>query len=391
MGGLVPPICISVTIFFATLPGVGNETMTWMNFDFDERLSRAATLPSRLYVDGDVFEQEKHSIFYRTWQLAGRLDQLPEAGSYFTLEVAGESLVIVRGKDEKVRGFFNVCRHRAGPVAQGAGCRSSLQCAYHGWTYGLDGCLLGTPYFDGVDDFEKSAISLAPVRVETWEQFIFVNLDSHGQPLADFLADLPRLTEPFAISRMQVVERREYVIDCNWKVYVDNYLEGYHLPLVHPGLMRELDFTRYQTRTFRYYSLQDAPIRKSTADAATRFYAGDGSTEALYVWVFPNLMVNINPETLSTNMIVPLAPEKTLTVFEWLAPDAESEGARQRMLATIEFSDVIQQEDIAICEAVQRGLRSLSYDRGRYSVRFENGVHHFHQLWREFCLPNEGE
>ena len=190
---------------------------------------------------------------------------------------------------------------------------------------------------------------------------------------------------------MQFVERRDYVIDCNWKVYVDNYLEGYHLPLVHPGLMRELDFAGYQTRTFTYYSLQDAPIRKAAKDDPTRFYAGDGQTDALYFWVFPNLMVNINPETLSTNLIVPLSAEKTLTIFEWFAHEDTSKTARQKMRATIEFSDVVQQEDIAICEAVQRGLRSVSYDRGRYSVRFENGLHHFHQLWRRFCLPNGQE
>jgi choline monooxygenase len=156
---------------------------------------------------------------------------------------------------------------------------------------------------------------------------------------------------------------------------------------VHPGLLRELDFASYRTITHRFYSMQDAPIRKSSGDNANRYYASDSETEALYFWVFPNLMVNINPETLSTNLIVPLSPEKTLTIFEWFAQDGESEAAKKKMLATIEFSDEVQQEDIAICEAVQRGLRSVSYDRGRYSVRYENGLHHFHALWREFCLP----
>jgi choline monooxygenase len=361
--------------------------MQFNDFIFEEKLEKAATLPSNLYFGESVLEQERKRIFNSTWQLAGRLEQLPEVGSFFTFDVAGESIVIVRGKDEKIRGFFNVCRHRAGPVAQGSGCRSSLQCAYHGWTYSLDGNLLGTPAFEGVECFNKSDNGLVPVKVELWEQFIFVNLNLQSLALADFLEEIPALTKPFNISNMKFVERRDYVIHCNWKVYVDNYLEGYHLPMIHPGLMRELDFANYRTITHRYSSRQDAPIRQSSSNDAKRYYAGDGETPALYFWVFPNLMVNINPETLSTNLIVPLSPEKTLTIFEWFAEDVQSEEAQKKMLATIEFSDEVQQEDIAICEAVQRGLRSVAYDRGRYSVRFENGLHHFHALWREFCLP----
>lgn len=355
------------------------------DFTFDERLEQAATLPSRLYFDAAVLEHERRAIFHRTWQLAGRLEQLPEVGSFFCFEVAGEPVVLVRGKDEVIRGFFNVCRHRAGPVAQGSGCRSSLQCAYHGWTYSLAGELLATPAFEGVEGFAKSDNGLAPVKVGVWEQFLFVNLDLQSPPLSDFLAEMTALTSPFNIAGMKFIERRDYLIDCNWKVYVDNYLEGYHLPMVHPGLMRELDFANYRTLTHRYCSRQEAPIRKSSGDPAGRYYASDGEAEALYFWVFPNLMININPQTLSTNLIVPLAPEKTLTIFEWFAEDGRPEQARERMLATIEFSDQVQQEDIAICEAVQKGLRSASYDRGRYSPRFENGLHHFHLLWRQFC------
>ena len=355
-----------------------------MNVDLHEKVERAKTLPSQLYFDAATLEQERQKISHRTWQPVGKIAQLPEVGSYLTAEVAGEPIVVVRGKDEQLRAFFNVCRHRAGPAATDTGCRQSLQCAYHGWTYALTGELIGTPFFEGVEQFERSNFGLVPVQLETWEQFIFVNLDTKSPALHEFLGDLPQQIRKFDVSKMKFVERRDYLIDCNWKVYVDNYLEGYHLPMVHPGLMRELDFANYRTHTFRYHSVQEAPIRKDTGKAGTRRYRSDGTTDAFYFWVFPNLMVNINPETLSTNLIVPLSPEKTLTIFEWFAHDAESATAKQQMLDTIAFSDEIQQEDIAICEAVQRGLRSVSYDRGRYSVRHENGVHHFHRLWCEF-------
>lgn len=361
--------------------------MTPIDFEIDERLAQAKTLPSSAYFGEAILAIEKQKIFHRTWQLVGRMEQLPQVGSFFTTDLVGEPLVIVRGQDEKIRAFFNVCRHRAGPVARGDGCGNRLQCAYHGWTYALDGKLLGTPYFDGVEEFNKNEFGLVPIRVEVWEQFIFVNLDSTSPSLADWLANLPEQTRSFKITNLQFVERRDYVIDCNWKVYVDNYLEGYHLPLVHPGLMKELDFANYHTRTHRYYCLQDAPIRASAKDDPTRRYVSDGNTEALYFWVFPNLMININPETLSTNLILPLAPEKTLTIFEWFA--LRGTEVKAKMLETIQFSDEVQQEDIEICEAVQRGLRSTSYHRGRYSVRHENGVHHFHRLWQEFCLRTD--
>ncbi|MGB6497477.1 MAG: SRPBCC family protein, partial [Candidatus Acidiferrum sp.] len=178
-----------------------------------------------------------------------------------------------------------------------------------------------------------------------------------------------------------------YVIDCNWKVYVDNYLEGYHIPIAHPGLMREIDYTQYRTDTFRYYSQQFAPIRAlKPDDVVERAYApGTGSLkEALYFWIFPNLMLNIYPDNISTNLIVPLSHDKTLTIFEWFFHDAKSETTRERIQRAIAFSDEVQQEDIELCRAVQRGLRSSTYDRGRYSPKRENGVHHFHLLLAEF-------
>ena len=365
--------------------------MNPLDFDFDERLEQAATLPARLYADPAILELERRRIFARTWQLVGRLDQVAEPGGYFTADAAGEPVVVARDRAGLLRAFSNVCRHRAGPVAAGAGCRSAFQCGYHGWTYALDGRLLGAPEFEGVACFDKSEMGLVPLRVETWEQFVFVNLDANAPPLADFLGNIPELAGRWRVGEMASVERRDYVIECDWKVYVDNYLEGYHLPIVHPSLMRELDYARYRTHTSRYHSLQDAPIRKASGREAEgrRYRESDGEGEALYFWVFPNLMLNIYPDNLSTNLILPLRDGRTLTVFEWFFHDPESEQVKDAIRRTIAFSDEIQQEDIRICEAVQRGLRSSFYDRGRYSVRRENGVHHFHSLWCE--LMGDGE
>jgi choline monooxygenase len=176
------------------------------------------------------------------------------------------------------------------------------------------------------------------------------------------------------------------VINCNWKVYVDNYLEGYHIPIAHPGLMREIDYAQYRTDTYRYYSQQFAPIRAMKADdPSERAYApGSGVQQAAYFWVFPNLMLNIYPDNISTNLIVPLSHDRTLTIFEWFFHDVGHSKVQERIQRAIAFSDEVQQEDIGLCENVQKGLRSSTYDRGRYSVKRENGVHHFHMLLGEF-------
>jgi choline monooxygenase len=229
-------------------------------------------------------------------------------------------------------------------------------------------------------------MGMVPLRLETWEQFIFVNFDPDAAPLMDYLGDIPDQARGFQFAGLQFAERRDYVIDCNWKVYVDNYLEGYHIPIAHPGLMREIDYSQYRTDTFRYHSQQFAPIRASKAeDSAERAYAPDGGgREALYFWIFPNLMLNIYPDNVSTNLIVPLSQDKTLTIFEWYFHDVATARVQERIKKAIAFSDEVQQEDIGLCESVQRGLRSSLYDRGRYSIKRENGVHHFHMLLGQF-------
>jgi len=368
-----------------------------LQLDVSERIECAHTLASRFYTDASILEIEKARIFRRTWQLVGTLDHacgevnglqrtIADRETFFTAEVAGEPIVVVRDKEGALRAFSNVCRHRAGPIALGSGCKNVLRCAYHGWTYTLDGRLIGTPDVEGVEFFDRSTMGMVPLRLETWEQFIFVNFDRGAEPLSAYLGDIPEQARGFQFAGLQFAERRDYVINCNWKVYVDNYLEGYHIPIAHPGLMREIDYSQYRTDTFRYHSQQFAPIRAMKAeDSGDRAYApGSGTREALYFWIFPNLMLNIYPDNVSTNLIVPLSQDKTLTIFEWFFHDIASAKVREQMKKAIAFSDEVQQEDIGLCESVQRGLQSALYDRGRYSVKRENGVHHFHMLLGEF-------
>jgi choline monooxygenase len=348
----------------------------------DERLSHATTIPSWCYTEPSTIGIENDRIFARTWQLVGREAQVASPGSYFTAEVAGEPLVVVRGGDGVLRVLSNVCRHRAGPVATGEGSCGAFRCGYHGWSYGLDGRLMNTPEFDGVESFEKDSVALPGFRVETWLGLVFVNLDEFAPPLAETLDELPAELEARGLSEMRLAARKEWLADCNWKVYVDNYLEGYHIPIVHPGLMKELDYARYETETKRTYSLQRAPI-KEREDSKLRRDPRYDEGDALYYWIYPNLMLNVYPDNFSTNLIVPLSPDRTLTVFDWFLRDPDRPEARETIRQTVEFSDEIQREDLAICEAVQKGLKSRTYDVGRYSVRRESGVHHFHRLYAD--------
>lgn len=353
-------------------------------------LSRAATLPARWYTEPGFLELEKEKIFWKTWQPVGRLEMVLRSGDYFTAEVLGEPLVVTRETGGELRAFYNVCRHRAGPVASGRGNRKSLQCKYHGWTYGLDGRLLAAPEFEGVEAWRKEDVCLPPVRVEAWGPLVFVNLDPDALPLAQTLDAIPGevARAGFDVNRMQLVERRDYHVRCNWKVYIDNYLEGYHIPIAHPGLFRELDYDQYRVDTFRTYSSQYAPIRPLRPDQMPgrdrRYIRTEEEAQALYYWVFPNFMLNFYPDNLQINIILPLDHENTLTIFEWYFHQPGTGPGWESMQQSIEFSDEIQREDMFICETVQQGLKSRSYDQGRFSVRRENGVYHFQLLVHQF-------
>src|SRR5579862_8788584 len=349
----------------------------------DADIARAWTLPASLYFEPAVFAEERTKIFSRTWQVAGHSAQVAAPGDYFTTELAGEPLLLVRGTDHQLRGFYNVCRHRAGPPAEGCGSRKLFRCGYHGWTYGLDGALISAPEFEGQAGFDPKQFTLTAVRAEEWSNLIFVNLDPDAEPLLQSLGQFPQQAERFHFDGMKLFERRTYDMKCNWKTYVDNYLEDYHLPSVHPGLNRELDYNAYTVEPHARYVRQFSPIRGGQpGDATPRLYqeaADDLTTD--YFWIFPNWMLNCYPDNISLNIVVPLAAERTLAIFEWYLQEKDlgSTAAKD----SVRFSDEIQIEDVRICETVQRNLHSRSYQRGRYSVKQEKGVHAFHRMYAD--------
>jgi choline monooxygenase len=344
------------------------------------------TLPAWTYRSPAFHRAEREAIFRSGWLLAGHVCQLERPGDYVTLTVAGEPILTIRGGDGRLRAFSNVCRHRAARVADGAGnCGKALRCPYHGWTYGLDGRLLGVPERSGFPGFDKDANALWPLRCDEAAGFVFVNLAPDPEPLADYLGGLPEFLAPYRPERLVPFASGSSVLPFNWKVVVDNYLEGYHIPLVHPTLHKELDDAKYQVEPKRYYSIQHAPLRGAGAADESRLYKPDAANEAAqYYWLFPNMMLNVYFGQLQTNVVLPDGHDRTTVVFEWFALDQSVDPAGDEWARRVAFSDTVQEEDRQICEAVQRNLRSRVYDRGRYAPRQEQGVHHFHALLHEF-------
>lgn len=359
--------------------------MTSMPFEPD--IAKAKTLPSRWYYEPEAVALEKERIFARTWQCVGAMSRVTNVGDWFTADIAGEPIVVVRAAvgESGLKAFHNVCRHRGGPIAVGDhGSAKMFRCAYHGWIYGLDGALKTTPEFNGVECFDKKDFGLAAIpSVAVFGPFVFVKLEAGGPTLDETLGKIPEETKRFPLQRMGFYKRLTWELNCNWKVYVDNYLEGYHIPIVHPGLMRELDYQQYRVEAERWYSKQYAPIRNKETSIYRRNLEAGANAEALYYWVFPNLMLNIYPDNIQINVIVPLGPDRTATVFDWYLVDPDKPEVAADFAKSLAFSEVVQEEDVTICEAVQKGLRSRSYDSGRYSVEREAGVHHFHGLYSE--------
>lgn len=344
-------------------------------------LPLASTIPSSWYVDKNLYELELQTVFSNTWQLASRLDQVSQPGQYVTTDIAGEPIVVVRGQDGVLRGFFNVCRHHAAAVmTEIEGKAAQLRCPYHGWTYSLEGELKGTPDFTGVCDFDRGRNGLVSVEIAEWENWVFVKISSGNPSLKDFLTtSLVKEIEPLDLTNLHWFERRHYHFDCNWKVFVDNYLDGgYHVPYLHKGLDSVLDYSNYQIENGVRHCLQWSPIVTEGAEAQTgAVRKGD---RALYYWIYPNFMINWYDGVMDTNLVIPRGVDQTEVIFDFYFPDVVSEEARARNAASVAVGQRIQDEDVAICKSVQRGLNSRAYTAGRLSVRREAGEHLFHRL-----------
>lgn len=334
-------------------------------------LQRAETLPARWYTDPAVYERERQAFFAREWLLLCHEAEVAEPGQVWAECIAGWPLLAVRGRDGVLRGFHNVCLHRASPILwDGAGRCEQLRCRYHGWVYDLEGRLRRVPEFGDAEDFEPGALSLHPVRIEAWRGFVFVNLGDEAPPLAEAIGPFAEAAARVPFESFQLHSRESHELACNWKTYVDNYLEGYHVPYLHPRMARELVTKEYRVEVGEHFVLHHVPTRPRVSGPVY---------EGFWGWFSPTAGFNVYAGGMSLERMLPVGPDRMRIDYTFLFREGTPAAEREEAFA---MCRQVTGEDRMVCEAVQRNLAAGVYDRGRLSPRHEEGVFAFQQSLR---------
>lgn len=346
-------------------------------FDESAEIGNAYTPPATWYRDNEFLELEKRSLFLKKWSFAGHTSDLKNIGDYFTGSIADRPFVVLND-DGVTKAFFNVCSHHGTCVARGKGKTDKLVCPYHGWQYNLEGQLKKIPKAGAILDIHKKGLNLKQIPVHTAGPFVFLYLGDGEAP--EFSTQLTNHFDRPLYQGLNFIKRVEYEIGCNWKVFVDNYLDGgYHVPHMHPGLTTQIDLASYQTEIFDMFSIQYC----SGVEAETLAEEVKGRVEgkAEYSWAYPNLMVNRYGKWMDTNWALPIDENRCLIIFDYF-----HEEMPENIEASLKASHQVQKEDMDICDMVQAGLKSEVYDRGVYAPQFEKPMFHFHQLLKESFL-----
>ncbi|KAI5415108.1 choline monooxygenase, chloroplastic [Lathyrus oleraceus] len=352
-------------------------------------IEKAVTPPSSWYTDHSFFHLELDRVFYRGWQAVGSTEQIKDPGDFFTGRLGDVEFVVCRDDTGNVQAFYNVCRHHASILASGSGQKSCFVCPYHGWTYGLNGTLLKANRISGMRDFNVNDFGLIPIKVATWGPFVLLNfkkenltqkeVDSHNVATEWLGSSSEILSTNGVDSSLSYVCRREYTIECNWKVFCDNYLDGgYHVPYAHKDLASGLNLDSYSTTLFERVSIQSCEGMSGKSEENNDRLG----RKAIYAFIYPNFMINRYGPWMDTNLVLPLGANKCRVVFDYyLEPSLQ--GDRDFIAKSLQDSEKVQIEDIVLCEGVQKGLQSPAYSVGRYAPKVEQAMHHFHCLLHE--------
>ena len=345
-------------------------------------------LDARLYTDPAIAEAEREKIFFKTWHWVCHSSELAKPGSYVAIEIFDQPIVVVRGADDVIRAFYNVCSHRGHELLKGRGTVNTrtITCPYHAWAYRLDGRLRAARGSDKVEEFDAAEFALREVRVESFAEFIFVNLEPDAVPLAEQAPDLLADIESFApdLDQLTHAHRITYRMEANWKIVVDNFLECYHCPVAHPAFVDLVDMASYRVRTFGIWSSHHAGVFIQDNPA----YDVKGATVQDHAvwWLWPNICFLRFPGS-GNMMVLHILPDGAGGTFETYDFYFEAPEPTAQQWDAIKYVDeVLQPEDIGIVESVQRGLRTRGYRPGRLIVdperseNSEHGLHHFHSL-----------
>jgi Rieske 2Fe-2S family protein len=348
---------------------------------FETFVAGAKTLPQRYFVSPEIFAEEQAKVFARHWVCVGHQSQIAKAGDYFVREVAGESLIMVRGKSGEMRGFYNVCRHRGTRLCEAAsGHAAAIQCPYHAWTYGLDGRLVGAPHMDDVPGFDKGDYALRGVKLALWEGFIFVSLADKPVPLEEVFAPLLGRFTHWNLPQLRSAKRIEYDVRANWKLIFENYSECYHCPGVHPLLSKVSPYDSAENDLCEgpflggFMTIAKGASLTMSGQACARPVGdmkGADHARVFYYSIFPNLLLSMHPDYVLVHQIWPQAPERTLILCDWFFhPEATGVSAPgYNPEDAVEFWDMTNKQDWHVCELSQQGIASRAYQPGPYSPR----------------------
>lgn len=348
-----------------------------LRFDSNLPLAEASTLPSEAYFSSDFYRMEMKKLFGREWHWGCRTDEVREPGQWITTQIGNEPIVISRDLQGSLRAFSNVCRHRAAKVCRHPrGQSTRLRCQYHGWSYDLMGSLKTAPEFEGVKQFEIGNTALPTFQVKELGPWVFVSLSPEPPDFSEQWEPFLKESKSFEIEKMKFLKRVEYPLKCNWKIFVDNYLDGgYHIHTLHPDLAGVIPYSEYRSDIFNKSSLQSTPLRQGQKEEVSSVRKG----LAQYWWVYPNLMINLYEGVMDLNLVIPEGPEHCRVIFDFYFQDTSTD--QQVFLEkSLAVAHQVQLEDQEICEEVQRGLHSQFYSTGRFSVSREKTAYHFHQL-----------
>jgi Rieske 2Fe-2S family protein len=356
---------------------------------------RAATLlPKRTYHDAGIFDWERREILRRDWVLVAREEDAPDPGTYLLVQVDGENLVIVRNRDGQLHAFHNVCRHRGTAVVEDAcGKAVRFQCPYHAWIYDLDGSLIRAKHTEDLDGFDFETFSLVSVRLDTWQGFVFVNLDAEGPTLREQLGDFVEHMDRFDFASLRSAKQIEYTVNANWKFIAENYSECYHCPGVHPQLNK---LTPYDLGgDFEPHGAWQGGWMELVGEAETMALdGGHGSRDGrppmrgitaederriFYYVLWPMSFISIHPDYLLLHRLVPEGPDRTRVICDWLFEAETIAMPGFDPSDAVAFWDLTNQQDWHVCELQQRGTASSSWVAGRYSNQ-EASVHAFDRM-----------
>jgi carnitine monooxygenase subunit len=350
-----------------------------------------ATFPFDWYADPAVAAAERDRIFRRTWQYAGHLGELDGPGSFFPTHAGGVPVVVTLDSTGDLRAFVNVCRHRGALVATGPGRRGTLQCPYHAWTYGLDGALRAAPRSEQDPCFERDGAGLAPVAVDTWGQFVFVNPDPDAGPLAAALGDLADVVagHGLQIGGLRYHRRVRYELRANWKVAIENYLECYHCAVNHPGFVDAVDERALRLETGPTRLSQTAPVHPQALEGRAAYDANGALAMSQFHLLLPAMKLNVCPghPNLSIGPVWPLAPDRCAGYLDYFfAPEADDEWIAEFTA----WDDRVGAEDVALVEGVQAGVSSGAIAAGRLLAGSDDLVVAFQRYVRAHVEPALG-